>query len=164
MGYKEKFTAEEWELLQNGPMWVYRAVAGADNKIDKKETKAFKKLMKNITNLSNDFIKEVLAGLDYSDVELKKPFNPDSPELRAALKELSDILNFKCERENALYYKKTLIAMGVFIGESSGSLFDYKFSNEEKEALMNVGFTLEISVADLFKTDIIHKIISLLNK
>ena len=44
MAFKEKYSSEEWKKLQFALLWVFDAVAGADNKIDKKEKHALENL------------------------------------------------------------------------------------------------------------------------
>lgn len=51
----------------------------------------------------------------------------------------------KASYKYALNFKKTLIAIGIYIGNSSGGMFSSKFSDEEVEALKKVGLMLGVT-------------------
>ena len=60
--------------------------------------------------------------------------------------------------------KKTLIAIGIHIGNSSGGMFSSKFSNEEVEALKTVGLLLGVTENQLQKAPSIKDLIDNIKK
>ena len=93
----------------------------------------------------------------YDEFE-KQPIKEDQ-----GLKEVAELLKGKVLDETALNYKKTLIAIGVLIGHSSGSLFGSKLSDEEIAQVKRVGELLNVSVGDLERSPNLQQIIQSLN-
>ena len=159
MAFREKYSPDEWKEFQYSLLWVFNAVAGADNKIDKKETKALESIIENSGKFFNDLAREVFMEIrkDFNQLKsdfdtLKKSFNDGLPEIDALLKD-------RINDEVALNFKKTLIAIGVFIGHSSGSMFGSKLSEEEIHQVEKVGELLGVSVADLQRPPDLQQII-----
>ncbi|MFC2132116.1 hypothetical protein ACFLSQ_11845 [Bacteroidota bacterium] len=159
MAFKEKFSPEDWTNLQYAIFWVFNAVAGADNKIDKKEKKALESVIANSGKFFNDLAREVQKGFD----KLHDDFDKLSTSSQDGLKGVSELLKGKVDDDMGLNYKKTLIAIGVFIGHSSGGWFGSKLSDEEVGAVKSVGEYLHVSVADLERSPNLGQIIQNLN-
>jgi len=146
MALKENYTDSEWAKLENSAFWVFNSVAAADGVIDKREVKAFKRVLQNFSEFGNDLTREVLssAGLNFQEDN-----EYDLSKLGDALGEVAGILEKKAGKENCLIFKKTLIAIGIHVGNSSGAIFSSKFSDEEVDALKEVGTLLGVTEDEL---------------
>ncbi len=152
MSYKTKFTEDEWELMKKSPFIVFNAVAGADDKIDKKEKKALKELVNSSEKVLNQFCREVLIESSKDFEKLREEFENkkiDAGDLEKQLNQIAVILKEKLDKSGSLIFKKVLIAFGVFIGRSSGSLFGSNLSDEEVEEVKRIGDQLEVSPEEL---------------
>ncbi|MFH1051398.1 MAG: hypothetical protein V1779_10780 [bacterium] len=163
MAFKEKYSVEEWKKLQYALLWVFDAVAGADNKIDKKEQKALGKIVDNSGKFFNDLARELFMEVKDNFDQFHNEFEKLGVKEEQGLKEVAILLKGRVLDETALNYKKTLIAIGVLIGHSSGSLFGSKLSDEEVAQVKRVGELLEVSVGDLEKSPNLQQIIQSLN-
>lgn len=156
MAIKDSISAEDWDLLEKSAFWVFHSVANADGVIDKKEKKAFLQVLQNYNEFNNDLTKEVLSSVS-------KNYNEDSPidssNMDEGLKKISAILEEKVPYKDILNFKKTLIAIGIYIGNSSGGIFSSKFSDEEVEALKKVGLLLGVSENQLQQSPSIKDLI-----
>ena len=159
MAFKEQFTQQEWRTLQLTVMWVFQAVAGADNKIDKKEKAALQQAMNNSKRIINDLAREVIDSIKSSQENVDDVLAADQREMWHGIREASAILSKKIDPKIEIGFKKTLIAIGVHIGESSGSLFGNKFSKDEVEVVKQLGALLGVSVVDLKQPPTIQQII-----
>ena len=108
----------------------------------KKKKKAFIQVLQNHKEFNNDLTKELLLGIG-------KNYNEDSEidtsNMENGFNKLNTLLEAKASYKDALNFKKTLIAIGIHIGNSSGGMFSSKFSNEEVEALKKVGLLLGVT-------------------
>jgi uncharacterized tellurite resistance protein B-like protein len=159
MVYKELFTQQEWKTLQMSVMWVFQAVAGADSKIDKKEKAALQHVIMNSKKVINDLAREVLESIKNTQESIDEVLAADQREMWHGIKEASAILSKKVEQRIEIGFKKTLISIGIHIGESSGSLFGNKFTGDEVEVVKQIGYLLNVSVADLKQPPTIQQMI-----
>ena len=163
MAFKEKYSAEEWKTLKYAVMWVFNAVAAADNKIDKKEKKALESVLNNSGKFFNDVAREIFMDINKDFETFNKEFLNEKRDIQTGLQEVSDLLGKHLDDEIALNFKKTLIAIGVFIGHSSGSLFRSNLSDVEVEQIKKIGDMLHVTVGDLEKPPNLQQIIQNLN-
>jgi uncharacterized tellurite resistance protein B-like protein len=159
MAFKEKYSPDEWRKLQYGIFWVFNAVAGADNKIDKKEKKALEGIISNSGKLFNDLARELYMEIKDGFQIFYNEFENLHLDHEQGLKEINELLHAKIKDDIALNYKKTLIAIGVFIGHSSGSFFGSKLSDEEVTQVKKVGELLNVSVSELERPPSLQQII-----
>ncbi len=161
MSVQENYTSTEWEILEKSAFWVFHEVANADGNIDKKERKAFLQVLQNHKEFNNDLTKEVLlsVGKNYND-----DFVIDTSGMEEGFKRLTSILEEKSTYKEALNFKKTLIAIGIYIGNSSGGMFSSKFSDEEVEALKKVGLMLGVTENQLQQPPSIKDLIDSIKK
>lgn len=156
MAIKDSLTPDEWEVLEKSAFLVFHSVANADGVIDKKEKKAFLQVLQNYNEFNNELTKEVLLSVS-------KNYNEDSTidisNMDEGLKKISLILEEKVPYKDILNFKKTLIAIGIYIGNSSGGIFSSKFSYEEVEALKKVGLLLGVSENQLQQSPSIKDLI-----
>lgn len=163
MAFKEKFTPDDWETLKYAVMWVFNAVAAADNKIDKKEKRALESVLSNSGKFFNDLAREIFMDINKDFDSFNKKFMDEKRNIENGLSQVSDLLSKYLEDEMALNFKKTLIAIGVFIGHSSGSLFGSNLSDVEVAQIKNIGDMLHVTVGDLEKPPNLQQIIQNLN-
>jgi uncharacterized tellurite resistance protein B-like protein len=159
MAFKEKYTPEEWRTFQFSPLWVFNAVAGADNKIDKKEAKALDSVVANSGKFFNDLAREIFMEIQKDFEHIKVDFEKETRSVEAGLQEVAQLVEAKVNPEIALNFKKTLIAIGVLIGHSSGGFFGSKLSEEEIAQVERVGELLNVSVKELQKPPDLQQIL-----
>ncbi len=161
MAYRELLPDEDWQVLQSSIASIFTLIAGSDGKIDKKEQVAIKTIITNSHKLKNSLAKEIMDSLGSSD-NLLRLFELQKLPAREILRKAAFILDNKIDTNDALNYKKYMIAIGVYIGNSSGSVFDFKMSYDEMDSLREAGTALNISVKDLEQTNIILDILNTL--
>lgn len=159
MAYHEILPEEDWAILQSSVASVYKLIAGADGKIDKKEENAIRTIIEKAEKLRNSLAKEVLQSIESSE-KLNEIFESLKLPSKEILRKAAFILDNKIDPKDAVSFKKHLIALGVFIANASGSLFSYKMSYDEMDAINEVGRCLNIAVKDLEQTNIIMDIIN----
>lgn len=162
MAIRELLTADDWQVLQMSVASVFKHVALADGKIDKKETKAFESIMANAAKLKSDIAKELIQSIaDPSDI--LNMLEKSGEKSKDVLQKASLIMDQKLDEKTSLELKKHLVALGIYIGNASGSLFDYTISHDEKDAVREVGKYIGVSVKDLEQTNILIDIINSLD-
>lgn len=148
MNYRDIFEQEEWATLQLSFIWMFQAVAGTDGDIDLHELDALNNIIRKSQNFPNELARQVLTIKNYNISNVSFRYNSDSRSIKAGLKEISSILQ-KVEEPIALEFKKTLLAIGVYIANSSGEWFNYKMSNEETQTLVELSLLMKVSKKDL---------------
>jgi hypothetical protein len=159
MAYRNLFSAEEWKTLQFAHFWVFQAVAGSDNKIDTEEKIALDEIMKNGAKFANPLAREIMMGLEYNIDGINADFSADERTIEQGLIQVADLLMEKVQPEEALVFKKTLMAIGIYIGSASGKWFASNFSKEEVAALKEAGMYLHVSEDDLQKPPLLSDIL-----
>lgn len=159
MGYKDLLLPEEWKMLQIAFAAMFKKIAYADGKIDKKESKALEAILKKSVKLKCSFAQEVLSSIESSESVMSE-LESSGLSIRDVLMNVDKILDQKVENADALSFKKHLVAFGVFIGNASGSIFDYNMSHDEMDSLREAGKWLDISVKDLEQTNILLDILN----
>ena len=163
MAFKDKYNVDEWKTLQYAVMWVFNAVAAADHKIDKKENKALESVLSSSGKFFNDVAREIFMDINKNFSAFNAEFLKENRDIQTGLEQVSEILKENLDDDMALNFKKTLIAIGVFIGHSSGSLFGSNLSEPEVEQIKKIGDMLKVSVGDLEKPPSLQQIIQHLN-
>lgn len=153
----EIFSNEEIDLIKSSFEYVFNHIAGVDDKIDKKENAAYFTFVQNAKNLESNLAKEILTNFD---IELIRSKTNHKKSNRENLKQIAKLIENRLEREEAVEFKKTLIAFGYYIASASGSFFDHKVSHDEDDALNEIGFAVGISASDIFKTGEMENILS----
>ncbi len=164
MSFKPKFTADEWETLKKSFFWTFEAVANADEKIDKKEKKALERLINSSGKFYNDLARELLMEISKEYPQNKEKFESGNGDFVGGLKKVSEILASKVTEETNVNFKKTLVAVGVIIGHSSGSLFGSKLSDVEVKRVKEIGDLLNLEPADLQRPPNLEQILQSLSE
>ena len=155
---KELFSEQEWDLLQKTPAIVLSMVAAADGKVDNKELNAFSNFCSNKNVFRSDLIKIVLPNdsKKYIDDVLPKI---DKSKIKDTLREIDLTLDMKVNPVESKAFKHHLIALGVYIANSSGKMFQHNISEEEDEAINKFAKYIDIDAAQLFKTTLVDEIL-----
>lgn len=149
MAYRDDFTNEEWKTLQFAHFWVFKSVAGVDNNIDTEEKIALQNIMENASKFTNPLIREIMMGIEFNIDGITASFYDDTRSISEGLMQVADIIEAKINKDMAVVFKKTLLAIGIYIGHSSGKWFASKFSKDEVAALKEAGLYLRISELEL---------------
>ena len=135
---KSKFSPKEWQLITDGPEWVFAALAAADGNvaltIKVKESKAFKKVVKNYSS-SSPLVKEVMGDKTNASRETKNATLSDAEQ---ALKEINTLLESKLPLSEANQYRKFLTSVADSVAEVAGEGvlgIGAKISKKEEKAL-----------------------------
>lgn len=157
MTYKEKFSEEEWSSLTHTPLLIFQAVAGADGKIDKKEKKAFSSALTS-NKISQPLSAEVLesAKSQFSESEAIPDYTLSDIALK--LQHVDEALKGSIEQDESLHFKKTMMALGLHVANSSGGFFGSNLSDDEINALKKVGSYLNLSVTQLQQSPTVQEL------
>jgi len=137
---KEFFTSQEWQTLEFAPLWVFTAVAGADN-INNKETQALTKELHEAYLYKEPLVRDILKSVADNFNKLMPIFQQDKREIYTGLKEAAKILAIKVTSEQALNFKKDMLLIAQVVAKASGgSIFGLgdKISKQEEEAMQNI--------------------------
>lgn len=141
MASKSDFTKEEWQLITDGPEWVFSALAAADGNvalmIKARESKAYKEVVEEYNSRSS-FMADVLGDMDNPSRDTK---NASLSEAEQKLEKIGDILDRKVSSTEAGEYRRFLVSVAESVAEATGEgalgLGD-KLSSKEKAALSKV--------------------------
>lgn len=154
------FNEDEWKYLQMSLPMTFLAIAGADDKIDKKEKAAMNIILTNDESFSSELMKEVLHSIGDDGQELIDEYLKTNISTKDGLKEVNSILERKIDRKDAMEFKKTLIAIGAYIGDSSGRFLQSKLSQDEEDQLVQIGYYLDVPVKGLMMTKIMERLLA----
>jgi len=160
MIFRDLFSTEEWKTLQFAHFWVFDAVASVDKKIDTEEKIALDDIMKSGDKLMNPLMREIMLGLEYNIDRINADFKTDTRNFREGLSEVKELLEKKgIDKDIALGFKKTLLAIGIYIGQASGKWFSAKFSKDEIEVVKNIGMILGVTEEQIQSPPLLNEII-----
>lgn len=148
MSMKDRFSAEEWELLCYLPFQVFVMVSAADGKIDNKEWDAFDEGFRSAAMLKNELHRELLIGLLQSDM---KKYIEGSVNFQKNLHSAELLRPILREKLNPQEYQDFLISVfydGVRVARASGGGFmsSSPISREEAQALATIAGIYEIDL------------------
>lgn len=155
----EQFNQNELQLLRESFLLVFKSIAGVDSKIDKKEQKAFLNVLEHSNAFDNELAKEILNEIRNNQDTIFENINDTDKEINSKLENIGKILDTKLSHEEAIDFKKLLIAIGAYIGESSGKWLDFKFSTDEEQKLIEIGRLLNTSTEAFISTSVIKEIL-----
>lgn len=159
----EIFEEDEILNLRLAASRVFNLISDNGDKVDKKEIRAFEKFISKARRLESELAKELFAGMSSFNVldEQRKSSGLDD---RDGLRYISSLLDRKLERELAIDFKKTLLALGFYIANASGSIFGDKVDDDETSELILIGNDLELSYREMFNSNQIQRIISMIEE
>lgn len=152
----EFLSSQEIDTLKCGFEYVFKHIADSDDKVDKKENAAFVDFIKRSKNLTSNAAIEILSNYD---IEKVRSIATNSLSTKENLKKVALIVDAKLDREEAVEFKKSLIAFGYYVANSSGSFFDHKVSHDEEDALNEIGFAIGLSVKDVITSGVLENIL-----
>jgi tellurite resistance protein len=158
MQLSEILSEGEINELVLAPVRIFHLIAEADDKIDKKEIKSFEYFLANAKKLDSElslFCFNKVSNMSQLE-ELKSLSKIGN---RESLRYISGFLGRKVEREIAIDYKITLIALGYYIAFSSGSFLAHKVSDDESDVLSSICKDLDLSYRELLSSNQIQKIL-----
>lgn len=146
MSKKALFSKSEWQLLADGPEWVFAALAAADGNvavmIKAKEASTFKDVVKDYSSRS-DLVNEVIGDKLKPSQEIKNATLSDAEQ---ALEEINDLLAAKLDRREADQYRKFLNDVGDSVAKATGEGLlgtGKKLSDKEIKALAKIKTALK---------------------
>jgi hypothetical protein len=153
MGYKEKFTKEEWRTLEFSVLWIFHAIAEVDGVISEEEYQSLFDAFAGEFNLQNALLNELLQSLYKKKKSLLEEFKADKLGIPMGLKAAAELVETKLDKEKATRFKRSLLFMGVVFakaaneipGESSRS----KVDEAERAAILTVAAILRLSLGDM---------------
>jgi nucleoid-associated protein YgaU len=120
MAAKSKFTSTEWQLLRDGPEWVFAALAAADGNVAlitrMKESGAFKEVVKEYST-ANAFLKEVIADKGKPAKAIDGATLSDAEQSIASI---NDLISKKLAVTDANPYRHFLTAVANSVAEAAG--------------------------------------------
>ncbi|MFC2131793.1 hypothetical protein ACFLSQ_10195, partial [Bacteroidota bacterium] len=128
-------------------------------KIDVEEKIALQTIMENGSKYENPLAREIMMGIEFNIDGITATFKGDARSIEEGLMQVADLLKEKLDDETALNFKKTLLAIGISIGHSSGKWFTTKFSKDEVGALKDAGLYLRVSDEELQKPPLLNDIL-----
>jgi len=142
---KTSFTPEEWRTLQFAPLRAFYLVAGADSKVDVKETEEMIKTLNEAAFFIEPLVREVLFSIvsDFNNILAK--LQTEKRNFLDGLRDVADILDKKATPEVAKNFKTALLHIAHKIAEASGGgLFGMgdKVSDSEKAAITGIAVAL----------------------
>lgn len=160
---KELFSEEEWSLLENSILWMFHSIAYADRVIEPEEINAMKRLKSMSDKFDSKLIQEILNSLELSDEDYHNTYNYKA-RARIGLNEIARLIDNKLTDEEALLFKKSLLASAIYIAKSSGLDESKYISFEEMRAIKELSHLIDISPIDLTKSPTLDEIINRLDK
>ncbi len=146
MAAKSKFTSTEWQLLRDGPEWVFAALAAADGNVAlvtrMRESGAFKAVVKEYST-GNTFVKEVIADQGKPAKAIAGATLSDAEQSIASI---NDLLSKKLTITDANPYRRflTAVANSVAGAAGEGALgLGTKVSKKEKDVLDRIQKALQ---------------------
>ncbi|ROL61207.1 hypothetical protein D9V86_07015 [Bacteroidetes/Chlorobi group bacterium ChocPot_Mid] len=158
MVYKQQFTAEEWKTLEFSIIWMFQAIAGADKNIDKNELQALTTLKEKSHKFDCDIMRELIPSIHYDIDSISNYFAVDQRNIKTGLREIADIVDSNLSLDQSLLFKKSLLAIGMFIAYASGDVLSSKMSNEELQLLVELALFMKMSINDYRKTPTVEEL------
>jgi len=120
MSKKALFSPSEWQMIADGPEWIFAALSAADGNValtvKSKEASTFKKVIKTYSE-KNLLVKEVINDKIKPSKEIKKA---TLSEAEQALKSINKFLARKLDKRDADEYRKFLTAVGQSVADAAG--------------------------------------------
>lgn len=146
MTKKSDFSSQEWQLIKDGPEWVFAALAAADGNVavtlKMKESKAFKSAVDDYRSRS-ELMAEVLEDTSKASKETKRA---TLSEAEQAISKINDILDAKVPADEAAEYRRFILSIGQSVagatGEGAFGLGE-KFSKKEQDAMDKIKSALK---------------------
>ncbi len=157
------FSDYEVQNLRLSIIRVFNIVADSDGKIDKKEMVSLDLILTKSKKFECDLARQVFAE-SLSKEALQEQSSMSVLKDREGLRYVSALLDRKVEREQAMSFKKTMLAVGYYVASASGCFLQDKISDDETSALNMIAKDLDLPLRELLSSNqlknIIEKIVS----
>lgn len=142
--YRVLFSDNQWEHLVYAPFIVFLIVSAADGTIDKKELKAFGKVL---SCQSHPLTLELLASMPDAPHTIIQELLNDPQAMAERLETTVTDIDNVLPRADALLFKVALFNIGQEVAEASGGFFGFgkRISKKEKVALTTVALMLNVT-------------------
>jgi hypothetical protein len=142
------FSEDEWRLLLFAPLWVFCAVANADDQIDEDEMAALAQEVEGADQFSEPLVRQVLAALR-RDQTVLQAYRADDRETDQGLAEVADLLARKATPGQAEAFKRALVFIGrrVAMAAADNPFSGQRVSGQEELNLFRVADILGVPVA-----------------
>jgi hypothetical protein len=160
MALRDLFTQVEWETLEISVLWIFQAIAGADKKIDIHELDAIAFIQENAHKFDCELLKEVLSSVKYNIEDISDIYKIDNREINTGLRDLAELLSKKVEKHDALLFKKSLLAIGMYIAFASGDVLSSKMSNIESQTLFELSLFMKIPKVEYRKAPTVQELMN----
>jgi hypothetical protein len=159
MKFEQQFKNNEWQELQFVVLWIIRAIARADGKVDSIELHAMEQISKLAPKFRNEFARELIISIENQISSTTTKYNITTSAIKDRLISFSKLIDDKFPLFYALDFKKTIIGIALYIANSSGDLTVYnnRMSDSEAEAIAELILYLDISQEDLEMEPSIYK-------
>ncbi len=164
MSKRDLFTEEEWSTLELSVPWIFQAIAGVDNKIDFFELDAINFVQSNSNKFKCTLIKEILSSMKYNIEDIANVYAIDQREIKTGFGEITQILKKKISEEEALLFKKSVLAIGMYIAYASGDLLSSKMSNLESQTIFELAKFMKIQRAKYHESPTVVEIMGEFSK
>ncbi|MEN8240927.1 MAG: hypothetical protein ABFS17_03310 [Chloroflexota bacterium] len=146
MTKKSDFSKQEWQMITDGPEWVFAALAAADGNValttKGKESKAYKKVIEDYRSRS-ELVAEVLGDSAKASKDTKGATLSDAEQ---ALEEINDLLDAKADTADASDYRRFLSSLADSVAEAAGEGTlgaGKKLSDKEAKAIKKIQAALK---------------------
>ncbi|MBN2088102.1 hypothetical protein JW964_00735 [candidate division KSB1 bacterium] len=147
MIFEKLFTPPEWQVIISVPVWIFQAVAGADQEIDKKELKAFLKELQEADYYKEPLVREILASITTNFPFALESQTRDAEQILQDLERVHKVLHRRVTPEQADNFKKDMLLIAQQIAQASSSgLFGLRarISPEEETVIDDIIKALHI--------------------
>ena len=138
-------------VLQSAPLWVFTAVAGADGKVDKRETAALSAILSEAESFRHETVKTIFAGAAEQLEALRAEQAADERLLGQAFAEIREVVDRNMASADAREFKLALLAVASRIAEASRGGFlglHGRVSQDEKAAVIFIAARLGLKPQD----------------
>ena len=149
MNIQQSFTPKEWRTLKFAPLWVFNAVADADDRINEREIAAFVSEVEEGDLYNEPLVREVFSSL-LKDTEILDQYRADDRNMPGGLAEAAEILDRKVAPEHAEAFKKAILLVGRKVAEALGEdpFLSDRISDEEELSLFRIADILGTSLEE----------------
>ncbi len=144
----DKFSNEELKELELSVIWMFLAIAGADKRVDSEEIEALIYIKNNYNKIPNDLLKEIIKVWEFDKDQINDWLKVNDKEIKSKLRKIANILDKKLNKTDSLMFKKTLLALGMYVAYASGDLLSSKMSNIENQTLVELSLFMKIPIKD----------------
>jgi hypothetical protein len=159
MKFEQFFKKNEWQELQFIVLWIIRAIARADGKVDSIEFNAMEQISKLAPKFRNKLARELVISIEKQICSTTTRYNISITEVKDRLISFSKLIDDKIPVLYGLDFKKTILGIALFIANSSGELTvnSNRMSKSEAELISELILYLGISQKDLLSEPSVYK-------